>query len=182
MKDPQLIQKIDFEDYRDISANIGDERLTPWILEAQGIEMQNFLGPELYLEMVSDWDDVNKVFTTQKFKDLWEGVDVAGKYRFYGLKPSIIYFAYARFLKNQDVVVTRYGVKNLVREESEKNPDTSTSIKYKAAEQMAIQFQDRAAVYLQDNETDFASWPYYTTNENQKNPYHLVNRSNYKYL
>ena len=179
MKDPQLIQKSDFTDYRDISANVGDERIVPFVLEAQTIELQNFLGPELYLELITDWDDINKVFQTQKFIDLWEGVDVTGKYRFYGLKPALIYFCYARFLKNQNVVVTRYGVRNLVRDESEINSDESTRTKQGAAEQMAIQFQDRAAVYIEDNIDDFKSWPRYGKNENQKGVYHLVNRNNY---
>ena len=81
MTDELLLSKDDFKPYRDISDNVDLTRLDPWILEAQKQEMRAFLGPELYLEMITAYP-AGGPFPAGRFKDLWDGVDVPGKYRF----------------------------------------------------------------------------------------------------
>ena len=122
--DPLLIKPDDFVEFRDISKNIDDERLNVYIRESQIKEIRSFLGDELYLSLINDYtpDAGEGTFSEQRFTDLFFGTDwtyQGNERRLYGLKPSLIYFAYARFIKNQQFNVTRYGVKHITAEESE---------------------------------------------------------------
>lgn len=173
MIDEILLTQDDFAPYRDISENVDFERLTPWILEAQKIEMRTFLGPELYLKMITDFDGT--VFLDPIYNDLWEGTDTVN-YRFYGLKPVIIYFAYARFLKNQPVVVTRYGVKNLVNDSSNDNGPGSTRVKQAEAENMAISLQTDCETFLTQYPNDYPDYQTRRGGVNQKNNYINISR------
>lgn len=174
MIDEILLTQDDFKPYRDISDNVDFERLSTWILEAQKQEMRTFLGPELYLAMITDFDGA--VFQDQRFIDLWDGLDVPDKYRFYGLKPVVIYFAYARFLKNQQTVVTRYGVKHLVRDESEDQTAISNRVKQGDSENMAISLQNDVAKFLNDNQGDYPEYQFFAVVPNQKNIYQPIRR------
>ena len=174
MIDDILIAKDDFKPYRDISENVEVERLDPWILEAQKQEMRAFLGPKLYLLMITDWDGA--AFQDQRFIDLWNGVDVANEYRFYGLKPAIIYFAYARFLKNQKTVVTRFGVRNLDHDVSEQEDAAATRTRQGEAQSMAVSMQSDAELFLNDNRNDYPEFSFAAVAPNQKNIYIPVSR------
>lgn len=175
MIDEILLTQEDFAPYRDISENVDFDRLTPWILEAQKMEMRAFLGDTLYLKMITDFDGLE--FTDPIYIDLWNGADTTN-YRFYGLKPVIIYFAYARFLKNQPVVVTRYGVKNLVNDSSQDNGPGSTRVKQAEAENMAIALQSDAEKFLNDNRNDYPDYQATARGVNQKNNYINISRGN----
>ena len=179
MIDPILLTQDDFKPYRDISDNVDFARLEPWILEAEKQEMRSFLGQPLYLAMINDWDVPTLAFQTARFIDLWNGLDVADEYRFYGLKPAIIYYAYSRFLKNQKTNVTRFGVRNLENDVSAQEDATATRTRLGEAEAMAIGMQSNAETYINDN---IDIYPEYTTQggrANQKNIYINVRRTRY---
>ena len=174
MIDEILLTKDDFVPYRDISENVDLERLDPWILEAQKQEMRAFLGPKLYLLMIAAWTGTE--FPAGRFADLWDGVDVPDKYRFYGIKPMVIYFAYARFLKNQKTVVTRFGVRNFDNDTSEQQADAATRTRQGEAQSMAVSMQSDAELFLLDNQSEYPEYPRANGTENQKNIYHNVSR------
>jgi len=174
MTDEILLTADDFKPYRDISENIDFERLSPWILEAQKQEMRTFLGPALYLAMITDYD--GSAFVDPRFVDLWEGVDVPNKYRFYGLKPVIIYFAYSRFLKNQQTVVTRYGVKHLTRDESEDAGAASLRTRLGESQSMAVSLQNDVEKFISDHRSQYPEFEFSSANANQKNIYIPVSR------
>jgi len=179
MIEEALLTQADYEGYRDISSNIDFEtRLKPWILEAQKQELRGFLGQELYLALINDYTP-GSGFTEQRFIDLWEGKDEAGKYRYYGLKPVLIYFSYARFLKNQSQVVTRYGVKSLTRDESENYSPIGTRTKQGEAENMALSLQAEAEKFINDNKDDYPEYSFQRSQPNSKNIYHPVRPGRY---
>ena len=167
MIDDILLTQDDFIPYRDISDNVDFDRLTVWILEAQKQEMRAFLGPQLFLAMIDDWDGA--AFPTARFNELWDGIDVPDEYRFYGLKPVVIYFAYARFLKNQKTVVTRFGVRNLENDTSEQQSAIATRTRQGEAEAMAVSLQSDTETYLNDNRDTYPEWNSRDGKQNQKN-------------
>ena len=175
MIDELLLTRDDFKPYRDISENVDLDRLDPWILEAQKQEMRAFLGPQLYLLMIDAYP-VGGPFPAGRFLELWEGVDVPDRYRFYGLKPAIIYFAYARFLKNQKTVVTRFGVRNFDNDTSEQQADAATRTRQGEAQSMAVSMQSDAELFLNDNRADYPEFIRANGDQNQKNIYHNVSR------
>jgi hypothetical protein len=180
MIDPVLLTAADFKDYRDISANIDFEtRLKPWILEAQKQELRGFLGDKLYLALINDWDPNNGVFQDVRFIALWQGLDLSER-RFYGAKPMLIYFSYARFLTNQSQVVTRYGVKNLERDQSQDQNPIATRTKLGEAQNMALAAQAEVEQYLEDAQTTYPEYEPRSTQPNSKNIYHPVRPGSYR--
>ncbi len=117
-----LINKSDFADYRAVSANRDDKRIDPFIQEAQEFELRGFLGDPLYYDMLAKIDHYNTekesnpdyVATAdeQKYLDLLNGVSYeweGNTIQFKGVKPVLVYYAYSRFLSNNNIVSTRFG-------------------------------------------------------------------------
>ncbi|GAH63928.1 unnamed protein product, partial [marine sediment metagenome] len=152
--DPLLILPADFDDFRDISKNIDPERLEVYVRESQVKEMRSFLGASLYLALINDYTAVGDTFSEQRFTDLWFGADWSyqgNTRRFYGLKPAIIYYAYARFVRNQQMNVTRYGVKHLTDENSEDETVQQVRTKVNDANSYGLLYQADAELYLNEN-------------------------------
>ena len=131
-----------------------DGRIDPYIRLSQTNELRNILGDSLYLAMINDYDDVLDVFSEQRFTDLWFGTDwlyQSASRRLYGLKPAIIYYAYSRMLKNQQLNVTRYGVKHIVDEAYSTDEEIAqVRTKVTDANSAGLVYQNDAIFYLQE--------------------------------
>ena len=156
--DPLLILPADFDDFRDISKNIDPDRLNVYVRESQVKEMRSFLGDTLYLALINDYTEVGDTFSEQRFTDLWFGSDYdfkGNQRRFYGLKPAIVYYAYSRFIKNQQVNVTRYGVKHINDENSEDETVQQVRTKTNDANSYGLLYQADAELFLNENQSDY---------------------------
>ena len=159
--DPLLITKADIDKIRPSSVNIDTTtRLDPYILESQQIEMQDILGEELYTTMVNDWDGASD-FTLDRFKDLWNGVEYtkSGKtVRMYGLNYVVAYYTYARFLYNQNLVVSRFGVKSKTNDNSEEKLNSEIRTKADKAKSMALKFTGQVNDFLLEKSGEYPEW------------------------
>jgi hypothetical protein len=160
--DKLLVDKLDFSDFRDISANISDEKINIFIRESQLIEIRSFLGAELYLLLEEDYDEILKTFTTPIYNDLWFGADYttsAGKdVRFNGYANSLIYFSYGRFLLQQQMNVSRFGLESIQDTISEDAPVAQIRTKAKEALSVAIQYQKDTEAFIQSNPDDYPTF------------------------
>lgn len=104
-----LITKTDFGAFRDVSLNIDDKRVDPYIAEAQEFDIKPVLGPAFYLDFINNFPDGGK------YDDLFNGKDYTDKslqllVSFKGVKAALVYYSYARLLLNQDMHVTASGL------------------------------------------------------------------------
>ena len=159
--DKLWMQKEDFVDFRDISANVKDSRLDVYIREAQFLEIRLFLGAELYDLMQEDYDEGSKSFTEPLYQSLWFGVD-----GFHGYMNAGIYFAYSRFLLQQQVNVSRFGVESVQNEISEDVSNAQIRSKTNDARKVAFKYQEETLSYLEENKTDY---PEFIARDVQKN-------------
>ncbi len=159
-----LLQLSDFSAIREIGTNINEARLLPYIREAQHIDMQNFLGEELYYAFLIDQTDTTD-FGTAKYQNLWDGATYTpGSNTVYchGLKLMLLYLSYSRFLKNHDLNVTSYGVRILSDGGlSEKDQRTQVMTKSREAYSTGLVYQKECARFIDDNSGDF---PLYSPN------------------
>ena len=161
--DPILITKAEINVYRDLSLNLDDTRVDQSVRESQIDELSNFLGEELYLLLVDDWNGTG--FDTPKFNLLWNGEDYdnSGKIiRYHGLQPAISLYSYSRMLDNLQLNVTRSGAVTFTDEESEPTEQAQIATKVKSAKGQALVYLARADKYLQAKKSDF---PQYQTKE-----------------
>jgi len=160
LQDDLFFGRADLADFREISANITDATFEIFIREAQTIEVRGFVGNELYRLLLDDWNGTD--FDTQRFADLWYGVDYTNSeskpVRFNGLMSAAIYFSYSRFLLQQQNNVDRFGVSQLNNEISESA--TAPQVRGKAGEarQVAMRYQNDAKTFLLDKATTYPEW------------------------
>lgn len=132
--------------FRPIAANIDDERVKMYIEEAEHFDVVDAIGAELYqryeaLGVIAvdkegtelQDDKSNPIYSlmegdlpTDEYKLLNGGYykDACGQLqRIEGLRVSVAYLAYARFLRNQSINVTRYGVVQKVADDSTPTSD-----------------------------------------------------------
>ena len=165
--DPLLLTPEALLEYRDATKNLDTDRIDQSIREAQIDEMQQFLGDELYLIMMKDWDDVNLEFTTAIYNELWFGVDYiyqSKEIRFHGLQPAISLYAYARMLDTIQLNVTRAGVVNFTEDTSEPTEQAQITTKVKSARSQALVYLSRADKFLKENISDY---PQYGTKDSE---------------
>jgi len=159
--DVLLLDKTDFSDYRDISKNIDDSRINSFIRESQVRELRSFLGDELYLKLILDYDDTPKTFTEQRFTDLFFGVDYtynSTTIRFNGLAGMLVMYSYGRMLNHQQMSLTRYGVKDMTTEFSEDTLALKIRSEMVDSSAMAKVYQSDATKYLQTEITQYPEW------------------------
>src|SRR3990167_8784079 len=96
----------------DMSVNIEEEKVTRYIAEAQEFDLKPVLGRALHFAFV---DGLAASPQEQIYVDLFEGktyldTGLNQNISFGGVKKAMIYWAYARFLNNQDTNVTSFGI------------------------------------------------------------------------
>jgi len=163
-----FIKRADFDTYRDISKNIKDEKLDAFIREAQMVEVRGFLGQPLWTAMQIDWNELTTGFNDQRFNDLWFGTDYinyAGvNIRFNGYIASAIYFAYGRFINQQQVNVSRFGVESVQNEISVDISNPQVRLKERDSSQVAFAYQNDCIAFLKS----FPSlYPEFTPDDNK---------------
>ena len=164
-QDPILLTLAEINQYRDLSLNLDTTRIDASVRESQLDELNNFLGEELYLLFIEDWSGT--AFVTQKFIDLWEGVDYVNngkEIRYYGLQPAISLYAYSRMLDNLQLNATRSGAVTFIDDESEPTEQPQIATKVKSARGQALVYLARADKFLKENRDDY---PQYATKDTE---------------
>ncbi|MES2428935.1 MAG: hypothetical protein V4560_18285 [Bacteroidota bacterium] len=112
---PILIDQNTFQRYEDISVNIKPERLKVFVNKAQDLDLKPFLGYALYYDFIKHFnvDGTIKDDAPQNYKDLLNGteyLDRDGHIVLYeGLLPTLLYFAFARFIEADAIRYTANG-------------------------------------------------------------------------
>lgn len=155
-----LLAKADFAEIREIGSNINDARILNYVRESQHTDLLNFLGDALYYNFITDQTDGTlNDFNTAKYQDLWDGAlysDGTNTVYNYGLKLMLLYFSYSRFLKNQTLVVTSYGVRVLQDGDlSEQEVRTQIMTKSREAYSTGLIYQKQCRAFIRANPSDF---------------------------
>lgn len=110
-----IITVEDIRAVRHIAHNIDNGRVDMYIREAEILDVVPAISAELYEVL-----DAGENLTTEQEMMLNGGYyyDGCAKCKFEGLKAATAYLAYARFMRNNQVNVTPYGVVTKIGDES----------------------------------------------------------------
>lgn len=126
--DSLLITKHDIKRLRP-TAELDNERIEPYILNAQTFDLRAVLGDPLYLHMLKNFDVVDSTMYA-KYQDLLCGAEYQKAdgldYRFDGIKDLLVYYTLARFLPEHPIHITRMGLVYKTGDQS--TPVTSADI------------------------------------------------------
>lgn len=115
-----LITPAQIKAYRP-TADLDDARVTPFILEAQQNDLRPVLNDVLYYDLMKKFTESADVMYTN-YQNLINGVDYdynGSTIHFSGIKPMLAYYTLARFIVNNPVNITRFGVVQKVNPQSE---------------------------------------------------------------
>jgi hypothetical protein len=100
-----LITAEDIREFKTLSVNIPDERINPFILEAQIMDLRKVTGKDLYNKLIEEISPVNYPELKEQYKGF------------------LCYRAYYRILSNNQATVTSNGVVMKLNDNSEQlNP------------------------------------------------------------
>jgi len=156
-----LINRKDIEVYRDISYSMDQRELDTYIREAQIQDLQPLLNPYLYADFINKICD-NSSAMYQDYQRLLNGVeyqDNTGQWLiYYGIKPMLVYFTYARILQKSSVKATRTGM--VVKTTEESNPADGNTVMHLVtdARSLGVSYQDQVKKFLCDNSDIYTLW------------------------
>lgn len=138
----KLISISDIQTFRAISDNIPTDRIDPYILEAQELDLKGILGKDLYAK-------------------LFELVS-PGVYFYPELKPEYLgflcYSTYARFLGQNQVTSTSHGVVLKKTDFSDNLDDKMLTRIISQARANASAYGQELIQFLNDNANDYPEW------------------------
>jgi len=154
----KLITLEDIVAFKPLSINMNVAKgLDPYILEAQEFDIREVLGDPLYLAMLDDAPD----FNTEIYDKLFNGCDYVYEglnYQQSGVKASLIYFTYARYLANANQTPTAFGMVQKKNDYSDPITDKQLAIKIQQAKSGAMAYQNKYVEYLNRFKEDYPLW------------------------
>ncbi len=147
-----LITLTDFDAYRHLTVNLDTlERLEPFVLESQRMDLEPVLGEALY--------DL-----------LWNNVGDAGIYDalLVKVKPFLVYCTLVRFLRSHSVHITRYGIVKKTNEHSEPLGVSELKEFIDRVLNGSAYYQKKLVKFIEDN---IADYPDFKTSCDNQIPY-----------
>jgi len=138
------------------------DKMEKYIREAQVSDIRSFLGDELYLKMILDFNEETRVFATQRYTDLWDGIDyTVGTVtkRSHGLKAAHVYYTVARIIEGNWFTITRFGPKDLQSDNSTTQSTAMIRAKVNTNRSQGLIYQNEAKMFLEQNNSDYTEWP-----------------------
>jgi hypothetical protein len=145
-----------------VAMTLGTGEVTPYIEEAQGIDIMPYLGEALVLDIV---EYVDGKPGTPDYSTLLSGgiYTTAGcpprRVEFAGLKKALAYYVYSRLVKNTPYALTRYGDVNKTDQYSVQAERSERSVMERDARSTADYHAAACARYLQANRATFPLYP-----------------------
>lgn len=142
----KLIDKEDIQLIRAISDNVPADRIEPYIIEAQEVDLCGLLGTDLY----------NKLFeevVPNTFPATYLYPELKPEYSTY-----LAYMAYARFLTQNQITVTSHGVVQKKTDWSDPVSDVAMQRVISAARSTAQVYSDRLIKFLNTNVETYPEW------------------------
>lgn len=174
-----LINTADIQMFEDISPNIKDNRIKTDIRLAHDLDLRGFFGDAFYYDVLQNikFDNLgvyDPTTTPQKYKDLYLGVsytNISGHVITYdGLKPMLIYFAFARFVQMDKYRFTATGPVSKKHESSEPLSQKEIVMITEKARSIANAYANNVEKFLSTKRGDYPLWKINQRNKNSRQP------------
>lgn len=112
----KLITKTDFIGRVELSSSLNYDKLNPFIILAQNIDLKPLLCPEFYYDILKNYQEAKyqKLIHGETYEDQ-DGNDII----FEGIAPVLVHFTYARLIKNGFINNTPFGAVIKINDQSE---------------------------------------------------------------
>lgn len=129
---------------REISAQLRDERIIPFIKEAEDLYVRPAVSDDIYLDILHE-------LNAEKYAVLLNGGVYRGGTKYCsGLKKTTAYYTYAKILLNNQIAVTSYGVVQKSINESQQIERGNLMKAYNDAMITADKYMAECVVYIKE--------------------------------
>lgn len=150
-----LINKTEIAKHREISTSVRDEKINPFISDAQKLDLKPLLGDELYFDLVYKFEQSDDI------SDLMEPLNYehnGKRYSHEGLNKVLSIFTNARYVLGGGKTDSPFG---LVEKNFQDGTQVSQSSKrdtYKMDRQAATDYFAEVALFLTRNADTYPLW------------------------
>ena len=151
-----IINRDDIKNVRPMS-NVPYERLDPYLRDAQQFDLKPIIGSAFYLALENDYTP-GDVFVDPLYLELLNGKDYTYNghtIRYSGMKDMMSYFTLSRFIVEQPMNITRYGIVQKPDPNSENLSSASIKMVKEQLMSAAISLRDEMIKFLEQNNTDY---------------------------
>lgn len=150
-----LIDKTEVANHREISTSVRDEKINPYIGDAQKLDLKPLLGDELYFDLVykkEQGDDISDLMEPLNYS--YDGK----RYSHEGLNKVLSIFTNARYVLGGSGTDTPFGY--VEKNFQDGNPVSATSKRdiYKSDRQAAVDYFSEVALFLNRNTDTYPLW------------------------
>ena len=174
MAEKYIITKADILVYRP-TAVLDDDRIKPYILEAQNMDLKPVLNDVLFLDFMKNYDNVDTAY--DKYRDLLNGKEYTYEgqtIKCDGIKPMLCYYALARFIVNNPLNVTRMGIVVKATQQSEPADPAMIRAVVNDLKSIGVTYQHQIEKFLQYNTATYTLYPYgESSNSNRKSGFKI---------
>lgn len=149
-----LVTKNDIANHREISRSVRDDKINPYIEDAELLDLKPLLGNALYFDLVK-----NK--TDQKYQELLEPKEFtidSETFKHVGLKKILSIFVDARYKLFGSFTDTGYGLREKNHQDSTAVSSDSKKELYKKNRQIAFQYFSDVKKFLDENSSTYPLW------------------------
>ena len=149
-----LIDRTDIAAYRELARGVKEDKINPFIQDAERLDLKPLLGSALYFDLVK-----NK--TADKYVDLLEPFDFTVNeitYAHVGIKKILSIFSSGRYTLFGSFSDTSFGFVEKNYYDGKPVPFTSKKDVYKYDQQVATQYFAEIALFLDNNKDTYPLW------------------------
>jgi len=149
-----LIDKTEVRNHREISRGVRDEKINPFIEDAENLDLKPLLGDKLYFALIAAPTDA-------RFVDLLDPKTYTyndNTYQHQGLKKVLSIFSFARYQIHGSFTDTGFGFVSKKTQDSEPVSETQKRNLYTKERQTAVAYFNEVALFLSRNSDIYPEW------------------------
>lgn len=149
-----IINKVDIQDFKQVSRALSVEKSDEYIREAQEIDLRAILQAKFYADLIANYQNTAYQTLIHGGTYVVDGLT----YTFSGLKAFIAYMAYARLVMTVDVVNTPFGLNRKLSQDSEPISHVQKRDIRDESRQTASAYWEQCRLFIEANRD---AYPYY---------------------
>lgn len=157
----QLISLSDFAPYKSISSNIvAANKVDMYIIEAQKTDLAELMGRDFFFQLLEEMENSP---VAAEWDNLFNGVEYNEPthqrlIKYEGIKPVLIYYSYARFIRHTNHIATAHSLVIKKDEYSEPVSEKTIGALIQDAKSMAVAYWNDVTDYLHHYRTLQPTW------------------------
>lgn len=149
-----LITKSDIALHREISRGVKDDKINPFIEDAEFQDLRPLLGDKFYSDLVDNSGETNYANLLNEFEYTYDGVT----YKNPGLKKVLSIYAYSRYILFGSFTDTAFGFVQKSNQDSTPVGDSQKRNIYTQERNTAFNYWREVEKYLSRKKEDYPLW------------------------